>query len=119
MDLARYVAERIRQLRTTHGGKGLSQEALADELKTTANTISRWETGTYRPQIEDLDQLSRVFGVSMMEFFPKDEGQKDDRVAALLRAAKELPDEDIDELQKYAEYRRARAMLGRNSKKGR
>jgi len=35
------------------------------------NTISRWETATYHPSLEDLDQLARFFGVTILEFFPK------------------------------------------------
>jgi transcriptional regulator with XRE-family HTH domain len=113
MELTRYVGERIRELRSSHGGgSGISQEALAKALKTTANTISRWETGTYRPSLEDLDGLSRFFGVSILEFFPKDENPVESKVSALLRAAKDLPEADLDELQKYAEFRRARAMMG-------
>lgn len=111
MDLSQYVGERIRQLRTQHGGTGISQETLAKAVNTTANTVSRWETGTYRPSLEDLDVLSRFFGVSILEFFPKEETAVEAKVTALLRAARDLPEEDIDELQKYAEYRRARAMM--------
>jgi transcriptional regulator with XRE-family HTH domain len=111
MELTRYVAEQIRELRTNYGGEGISQEALAKEIKIAANTVSRWETGTYRPSIEDLDLLSRFFGVSILEFFPKEEQPQNDKVNALLRAARDLPEDDIDELQKYAEFRKARAMM--------
>lgn len=112
MDLPRFIADRIRELRNNHGGgKGISQEALAKAIKTAANTISRWETGIYRPSVEDLDKLSRFFGVSILEFFPKDDSPVESKVSALLRAARDLPEEDIDELQKFAEFRRARAMM--------
>ena len=111
MELLLYVGERIRHLRNTYGGQGVSQEALADALKMTANTISRWETATYRPSLDDLDALSRFFGVSILEFFPKQDEPTEPKVAALLRAAQDLPEDDIDELQKYAEYRRARALM--------
>ena len=104
----RYVADQIRHLRTNYGSEGgISQEAMAKELNVTANTISRWETGTYRPSLEDLDALSRFFGVSILAFFPEDSEPAKPKVAALLRATKDLPDNDIDELQKYAEFRRA------------
>ena len=113
MELTRYVGERIRQLRNSHGGAaGISQEALAAALKKAANTVSRWETGTYRPDLEDLDALSRFFRVSILEFFPQQEVPVESKVSGLLRAARDLPEEDIDELQKYAEFRRARAVLG-------
>jgi transcriptional regulator with XRE-family HTH domain len=113
MELIRYVGERIRQLRNNYGGgTGISQEALAKSLKMAANTVSRWETGTYRPSLEDLDALSRFFGVSILEFFPKEDHPSESKVTALLRAARDLPQDDIDELQKYAEFRRARALMG-------
>lgn len=123
MELIRYVGERIRQLRNNYGGgSGISQEALAKSLKMAANTVSRWETGTYRPSLEDLDALSRFFGVSILEFFPKDGEPAESKVTALLRAARDLPQDDIDELQKYAEFRRARALMAsvsRRAKSGR
>ncbi len=118
MELLRYVSERIRQLRSKHGGGGgISQETLAKGLGMAANTVSRWETGTYRPSIEDLDALSRFFGVSILEFFPREKEQEKSNVMALLRTARDLPEQDLDELQKYAEFRRARAMMAGAAKK--
>jgi transcriptional regulator with XRE-family HTH domain len=117
VDLSRFVGDRIRHLRTQHGGDGVSQDALAKALGTTANTVSRWETGTYRPGLEELDALSRFFGVSILEFFPKEESPVESKVTALLRAARDLPEDDLDEIQKYAEYRRARAMMKGSSGK--
>lgn len=123
MELFRYVGERIRQMRNNYGGgSGISQEALAKALKMAANTISRWETGAYRPSLDDLDALSRFFGVSILEFFPREEQPTEPKVTALLRAARDLPEDDIDELQKYAEFRKARALMGsgqRRKKPGR
>jgi len=117
MELIQYVGQRLRELRTSFAdGQGLSQEALAEKIGTAANTISRWETGTYKPSLDDLDKLSRFFGVSVLEFFPKEEVEQDVQVAALLRAAKELPKEDIEELRKYAEFRRARSIYGEKGK---
>lgn len=117
MELTEYVGNRIRELRTRYaGGQGISQEMLAMKLATTANTISRWETGTYKPSLVDLDNLSRFFGISILDFFPRETPDKDTQVAALLRAAKELPKEDIEELRRYAEFRRARVMHGPKGK---
>jgi transcriptional regulator with XRE-family HTH domain len=111
MGLKEYVASRIRELRMTHDG-GISQEGLAAALGVATNTVSRWETGTYWPSIEDLDKLARFFHVSVLEFFPRAEQPKhEERVVQLLRAAKGLKADDLDELRRYAEYRRARAKL--------
>lgn len=111
MSLLQFVAGRIHDLRTKYGGGGISQEALANHLGVAPNTISRWETGTYKPALDDLDKLARFFGVSVLEFFPPDEALINEPVAALLRAAKNLPQEDIEELRRYAEFRRARHLL--------
>lgn len=44
--------------------KGLSQEALAEQLNTTRQAISKWENGQGLPEIEKLIMLSNIFGVS-------------------------------------------------------
>jgi transcriptional regulator with XRE-family HTH domain len=113
MDLLDHVAARIKDLRVSYNsGEGLSQDALAGHLKVASNTISRWETGTYRPSLKDLEKISRFFGVSMMSFFPEDmvDDDEDENLKALLRTARQLHPADIEELRKYAEFRRARGI---------
>lgn len=113
MDLLDHVAARIRDLRVSYNsGEGLSQDALATHLKVAPNTISRWETGTYRPGLKDLERLSRFFGVSIMSFLPSDmvDEDEDENLKALLRAARQLHPADLEELRKYAEFRRARSI---------
>jgi transcriptional regulator with XRE-family HTH domain len=113
MDLLDHVAARIKDLRVNYNsGEGLSQEALAAHLKVASNTISRWETGTYRPSLKDLERISRFFGVSMMSFFPEDmiEDDEDENLKALLRTARQLHPSDLEELRKYAEFRKARGI---------
>lgn len=117
MDLFQHVAARIRDFRTAFAaGEGLSQDALAKELGVATNTISRWETGTYKPSLEDLDKLARFFGKSILEFFPNTATPQNEQVAALLRAASDLPTEDVEELRRYAEFRRARSIYGTSSR---
>src|SRR5215813_9896090 len=113
MDLLDHVAARIKELRVSYNsGEGLSQESLAAHLKVAPNTISRWETGTYRPGLKDLERLSRFFGVSIMSFFPPElvDDDEDENLKALLRTARQLHPSDLEELRKYAEFRRARGI---------
>ena len=125
MTLTKQVGQRIREFRTSYGGgTGISQDALAKALSIASNTVSRWETGTYRPTIDDLEKLARFFGKSILDFFPKEEvrTERDEKIDGLLRTAKQLNDEDVDELRRYAEYRRARQVYtkrppGRKAKK--
>jgi len=113
MDLLDQIAARIRDLRVNYNhGEGLSQDSLATHLNVASNTISRWETGTYRPSVKDLERISRFFGVSINSFFPSEllEAEEDENLKALLRAAKQLHPADLEELRKYAEFRRARSI---------
>jgi transcriptional regulator with XRE-family HTH domain len=110
MEPVNYLATRIRELRTTwNSGEGLSQDALARELKVAPNTISRWETGVYVPSWTDVEKIARFFGVPMNTFHPPDtvEGESETWVS-LLRTAKQLHPDDLEELKKYAEFRQAR-----------
>ena len=113
MDLLDYLAARIRDLRVSYNsGEGLTQESLATHLKVAPNTISRCETGTYRPGVKDLERLSRFFGVSVQSFFPPElvDEDEDENIKALLRTAKQLHPADLEELRHYAEFRRARGI---------
>jgi len=113
MDLLDHLAAKIRELRVSYnGGEGLSQETLATHLKVASNTISRWETGTYCPSVTDLEQIARFFGVSMKVFLPSEmiDEEEDENLRALLRTARQLHPADLEELQKYAEFRRARGI---------
>jgi transcriptional regulator with XRE-family HTH domain len=113
MDLLEHIAAQLRDLRVGYNsGEGLSQEALANHLGVAANTISRWETGTYRPSVIDLEKISRFFGVSINSFFPSEmaRAEEDENLKALLRTARQLHPSDLEELRKYAEFRRARGI---------
>jgi transcriptional regulator with XRE-family HTH domain len=109
MNIYKLIGAKIRELRAHHLGKGVSQDALADAMGTTPNTISRWETATYKPSIEDLEKLARYFGVSISVFFPNIEPAA--RLQVLLSATGDLDDEDLDELTRYAQFRKARKSL--------
>ena len=105
-DIYNRIGEKIRELRTALGGTGISQEDLARAMKTTANTISRWETATYKPSISDLEKLAGFFGVPVTAFFP--EIQPSLQISALLSATRGLADEDLEEITLYALFRRTR-----------
>lgn len=113
MDLLDHIAARIKELRLSYNsGEGLSQDLLAKHLKVAPNTISRWETGTYCPSVTDLDLMSRFFGVSITSFYPSEliDENEDENLKALLRTARQLHPADLEELRKYAEFRRARGI---------
>jgi transcriptional regulator with XRE-family HTH domain len=95
------IGEKIKELRGA-----LSQEKLAAALSTTANTVSRWETAQYKPSVADLERISRHFGVPITTFFP---GMvADEKLQALLSATGDLDEGDLEEVVRYAQFRRAR-----------
>lgn len=54
-------AERLKELRTE---RGLSLKQLAKEINVTDIAISRWERQLRLPNIENLTNLAKFFGVS-------------------------------------------------------
>lgn len=107
-EIVNHIAKKIRELRVA---VGLSQSALAAKIKVTPNTVSRWESATYQPRIEDLEILARALGKPIWAFFPSEVEPATEDHQALLSATGDLPPEDIDELIRYAEFVRARHVL--------
>jgi transcriptional regulator with XRE-family HTH domain len=114
-DIYKPIGQKIRELRTTYKGRGISQDDLAEEMKTTANTISRWETATYKPSVTDLERLARFFAVPITVFFPQ---AATSRINALLSATGDLDEDDFDEVTRYAQFRKARAELKKAKRRG-
>lgn len=55
------LSERLRQLRKN---AGLSQEQLAETLDISRQAVSKWESGTTSPDIHNIVQLGKLYGVS-------------------------------------------------------
>lgn len=47
--------------------RGMTQEVLGETLGISGKTVSRWETGTYLPPVEMLEQLSKLYGLTINE----------------------------------------------------
>ncbi len=56
------LAEKIKELRKK---KGLSQEELANELNVSRQAITKWESGTGKPDIDNLKSIALYFHVSV------------------------------------------------------
>ena len=54
--------------------KGLSQEAVAEKLGVSRQTISKWETGETLPDIRQAKRLSILYGLSLDELISFDLG---------------------------------------------
>ncbi len=61
------IANRIRQLRFDHDE--MTQQALADRIGVTRQTVNAIELGKYSPSLEVAFRIATVFGVSLDEVF--------------------------------------------------
>ena len=58
------LGEKLQELRK---GRGLTQEALAEELHVSRTAVSKWESGRGWPSIDSLKQIASFFGVTIDE----------------------------------------------------
>ena len=77
-NLYEHIGAKIRELRTKYPKGTLSQEALSSHLKVAPNTVSRWETGTYKPT-------------------PEAEAARDDRRARMIQRVLRPVERELDE----------------------
>lgn len=56
------MADQIRKYRKE---LGLTQEELAEKLNTTRQSVSKWEQGTLEPNIQMINNLATLFGISL------------------------------------------------------
>lgn len=61
------VRNRIRELRAAHGD--MTQQALADRLGVTRQTVIAIELGKYSPSLEMAFQIAAVFGMPLGDVF--------------------------------------------------
>jgi len=112
-ELYGHIGEKIR---TRRERLGWTQTKLAQAMGVTPNTVSRWETAIYRPSALDLDRLARLFGIVIWGLFPPAVAAPTAAHKALLSATGDLPEEDLAELGRYADFIRARKTLTQESK---
>ena len=65
--------EKIYKLRKQ---RGFSQNQLGELLGLTGKTVSKWENGGAKPQLDTMKKLSKIFGVSVDELLCMDEQSK-------------------------------------------
>ena len=71
------MGKEIRRLRES---RGITQEALAEALNVTPQSVSKWERGTSMPDVQMLPQIAVYFGVSIDQLFAMDPGQQMERM---------------------------------------
>ena len=64
------INEKIMKLRKK---AGLSQEELAEKLSVTRQTVSKWELGTINPKMDKIQEMSKIFNVTLEELTNEEE----------------------------------------------
>lgn len=96
----------------------LTQEQLGGLVSESAITISRWETASRRPTVDDVMKLAEALDRDI-HFFLEEDPEVRTSVQQLNRAVGQLPEEDVDELlaivkikqRRYAAQRLAAATV--------
>lgn len=117
MDIAKYVGDKIRYFRTK---KGITQRELGEYLKTTSQTVSRYETGTLEIGHNTLFQLADYFNVSINDFFPHIntmEPEADEHYKQILRDKGLMDENDYIDEEKLDDLLKIADMMKNFSKK--
>ena len=77
--------------------EGLSQAEVSEELDVSRQAVTKWETGTSRPSIENLQSLSRLYNVPL-EYLLDESG--DELPAPAAPAAERGPEQKTQKKEK-------------------
>lgn len=95
-ELSKYAGSKIKELRKEHR---MTQSDLAKKLNIGKSAISNYEAGYRMPKQDLLFSLSELFGCSINDFFPSNEQNKTETVAAHMDD--DLTEEEILKVQAY------------------
>lgn len=80
------LSEKIVNLRKTHGW---SQEDFAEKMNVSRQAISRWENGTALPDVQNVLQISKLFGVTT-DYLLNDDYESDKDIPVVRNATQEV-----------------------------
>lgn len=102
------------KLQIIRKGKGITQEALAEKLEVTRQTISKWECGESTPDFQNLVKLSEIFEVST-DFLLKDNVNKEEKKDDNKEKNKETAQENESSQYKSLEIRYVKSGIDKKS----
>ncbi len=103
-DLYMQIGQRLKRAREA---KRLSQDELGALVGEGAIAISRWETASRKPNVEDLAKLAAALDQSIL-YFVEEVIPQDNFVARLNRLAGELDETDREDLLALARFKHQR-----------
>jgi transcriptional regulator with XRE-family HTH domain len=99
-----------RRLKAEREGRNLSQQELASKLGVAPNTVSRWETGTYKPRLDDLNKIAATLDLDIGALIPKNSSSSEASLQRLIDIASMLDPKEIEDVERFAEFRRAQSL---------
>ncbi|HEY1348834.1 MAG TPA: helix-turn-helix domain-containing protein [Ktedonobacteraceae bacterium] len=111
------LSQRLREAREY---LGLSQEYVAEQLGIPRASISAIETGRRKVSGVELKQLARLYRCSVASLLGENkeaqiEQPDEESVRALFRAARELSEQDRQQLLRFAEFLRQEGRISRST----
>lgn len=96
------TANRLYELRKK---KGLSQEALAEKLGISRQSVSKWERAESSPDTDNLIALAKLYGVSLDELLLGEEKEEESQTENTKESSEDKSDvlNDEEEYQKYVD----------------
>lgn len=98
------IGERLKKLRTDHD---FTQEEVANKLKTTKQTLHKYENGIITNIPADrIEKLALIYGVSPAYIMGWEDRQEQEITIETIaaHATGDLTDEEIEEVIRYAKY---------------
>lgn len=91
------IPKRIKELRNIYK---LTQQQLADKLGLKKSTIGSWESGKNNPELQALENICNLFGVSFSYFYDEDYRDKLNPYAVVIAdaQAKHISAEQLEAL---------------------
>ncbi|WP_461240872.1 helix-turn-helix transcriptional regulator [Paucilactobacillus sp. N302-9] len=99
VDLNKYIGTQIKKYREMNS---MTQVQLADKLKTTRQTISRYESGERKTTQDVLFDLAKVFHISINAFFPSENQNTSANVIAA-HIDDDTPDDERQQIINFIE----------------
>lgn len=111
------IGKEIKRLRTF---RAISQSELAEVLNVTAQAVSKWESGTSHPDINQLPAIASYFGITIDELFAYPTDLEYERINQAIENGELLSNEFfmysesflLEEIKKNPENYKALSMLG-------
>lgn len=96
-----HLAQNIKRLRKE---AGITQEALAETLGVSSQSVSRWELGICYPDLEMLPALANFFGVSVDTLLSNDRASKEEDARIFDETYGKLSDQTAEKIEFAQEY---------------